>query len=256
MIDNAKGGYRFLKGSGPFSCGCRAAHGYEIVHAVFHALPPLQRGFDLLEQHLAAAGRPIEALCGMELRIPEPLSIDGFGDFNQPYIDKLKGWGLFLGDLNPVARTNVALEPDRVPEPVVHGFSYTVPADSEISVAGPAGGSTLVIAGAGELKSAELSESEIVRFGDTSREGLAEKATAVLDIMSKRLEGLQSGWPLVTAVDVYCVHDVYAILAPVILPRLGPAARSGIRWFHARPPVIGIDFEMDVRAVERELVLA
>ena len=129
----------------------------------------------------------------------------------------------------------------------MHGFSYTIESERREP--------TLVVAGAGELKSSQLAESEIVRFGDTSNEGLAEKASTVLDIMSKRLEGLQADWPLVTAVDVYCVHNIHAILETVILPRLREAARGGIRWFHARPPVVGIDFEMDVRAVGRELVL-
>jgi hypothetical protein len=33
------------------------------------------------------------------------------------------------------------------------------------------------------------------------------------------------------------------------------AARHGLTWYYARPPVVGLDFEMDVRcvAVERHL---
>jgi hypothetical protein len=247
MIDNTKGGYHFLKGGGPFSSGCRAAAGYEVVHAVFHSLPPLEAGLERVEQHLQSLRRPMQALCGMELRIPGPLSIDAFGKFNEPYIERLKAWDIFVGDLNPVARTNVALEPDRVAQPCVHGFSYTVESTRA--------GATLVTAGSGELKSARLADSEIVRFGDTSAEGLAEKAKCVLGIMAKRLAGLEADWPLVTAVDIYCVHDVNAILEPVILPRLKQAARRGVHWFHARPPVVGIDFEMDVRAVNQEIML-
>jgi hypothetical protein len=247
MIDNPQGGYQFLKGGGPFSSGCRAAPGYEIVHAVFHSQPPLDQGFDLVEQHLKSLGRPLQALCGMELRIPEPLSIDAFVAFNEPYIEKLKSWDVFLGELNPVARTNVALEPNRVGRPVVHGFSYTI----ESARSEP----TLVAAGAGEVKSSRLAESEIVRHGDTSTQGLAEKAAAVLDILSKRLAGMEADWSMVTAVDVYCVHNIHAILAALILPRLKQAARGGIHWFHARPPVIGIDFEMDARGVRQEIVL-
>ena len=247
MLHNTKGGYQFLKGGGPFSSGCRAAAGYEVVHAVFHSLPPLEAGLDRVEQHLQSLGRPMQALCGMELRIPEPLSIDAFGKFNAPYIERLKAWDIFVGDLNPVARTNVALEPDRVAQPCVHGFCYTI----ESKRSEP----TLVTAGSGELKSSRLADSEIVRFGDTSPQGLAEKAETVLGIMSKRLTGLEADWPLVTAVDVYCVHDVNAILESVLLPRLKQASRRGIHWFHARPPVVGIDFEMDVRVVGQEIVL-
>jgi hypothetical protein len=247
MIDHPKGGYRFLKGSGPYSSGCLAAQGCEVVHAVFHPLPPLDKGFQLIERHLQSLGRPIESLCGMELRIPRPLSIEAFNAFNQPYIDRLKAWGLFIDDLNPVARTNVALEPDRIAQPSVHGFSYTV----ESKHAGP----TLVIAGAGELKASALAASEIVRRGDTSKDGLAEKAGTVLGTMAKRLKDMGLGWKAVTAVDIYCVHNIHEIMESTILPALGEAAQRGVHWYYARPPVIDIDYEMDVRGVRQEIVL-
>jgi hypothetical protein len=247
MIDNPKGGYRFLKGGGPFSSGCRAASGYEIVHAVFHSLPPLDKGFGLIEQHLRSIGRPIQALCGMELRIPKPLSIAAFGEFNAPYIEKLKALGVFLDDLNPVARTNVALEHDALARPSIHGFSYTV----ESKRTAP----TLLTAGAGELKSNKLADSEIVRFGDTSPEGLAEKAVTVLEIMSKWLAGLEADWSMITGINVYCAYNLHAILESAMLPGVKPAGRHGLHWFYSRPPVIGLDFEVDVRAVGQEIVL-
>lgn len=245
MIENPKGNYRFLKGGGPFSSGCRAEPGYEIVHAVFRSLPSLDEGYRLIEHHLASLKRPMQALCGMELRIPEPLPPEGFLAFNEPYIERLKAWDLFLGDINPVARTNVALERDRVAEPVVHGFSYTVPSGRPEP--------TLVVAGAGEMESASFDD--IVRRGDTSADGLAEKAKTVLKIMSKRLAGLEAGWPQVTAIDIYCVHDIHAIMQSTILPELGKAAQRGIHWYHSRPPVLDIDYEMDVRVVHQEIVL-
>jgi len=31
--------------------------------------------------------------------------------------------------------------------------------------------------------------------------------------------------------------------------------RGGLNWYYARPPVIGLEFEMDVRSVAREIVL-
>lgn len=247
MIDNPKGGYRFLKGGGPFSSGCRAAPGYEIVHAVFPALQPLDDGYRLIEEHLRSLGRPMQALCGIELRIPEPLSIEGFNDFNGPYIEKLKAWDILLDGMNPVARTNVALQRNRASEPSVYGFSYTVESDQSEP--------TLITAGAGELKSSKLADSEIVRLGDTSEEGFREKVEMVLNTMSKRLAGMDAGWPQVTAVDIYTAHPVEAFIESTILPHMNRADRSGLRWFFARPPVIGIDYEMDVRVVRQEIVL-
>ena len=247
MIDNPKGGYQFLKGGGPFSSGCRAAAGYEIVHAVFDSLAPLERGYGVIEQHLQSLGRPMQALCGMELRIPEPLSINAFNSFNGPYVEKLKTWDILLDGMNPVARTNVAVKPNRIAEPSVYGFSYTVESDR----AAP----TLLTAGAGEMKSSKLAEAEIVRHGDTSPEGFAEKVETVLGIMSKRLHGMEADWPLVTGVDIYTIHPIEAMIESTILPHMNRGDRQGLRWFFARPPVIGIDFEMDVRVVGQEIVL-
>ncbi len=247
MIDNPKGNYQFLKGGGPFSSGCRAAPGYEIVHAVFQSLRPLEEGYRLVEEHLRGLGRPMQALCGMELRIPEPLSIDGFNDFNEPYIEKLKSWDILLDGMNPVARTNVSLQRNRASEPSVYGFSYTVESDH----AEP----TLITAGAGELKSSKLADSEIVRLGDSSPEGFREKIETVLNTMSKRLAGMDAGWPQVTAVDIYTVHPIEEFIESTMLPHMSRPDRSGFRWFFARPPVIGIDYEMDVRAVRQEIVV-
>jgi hypothetical protein len=76
-------------------------------------LPPLETGYRLIQEYLQMMGRPMQALCGMELRIPEPLSIEAFNEFNGPYIEKLKDWDILLDGMNPVARTNVALKPNR-----------------------------------------------------------------------------------------------------------------------------------------------
>ena len=73
LIDNPTGNFQFIKGIDPFSFGAIAHPGYEIVHVTFHLLPPLQKGFTLVERHLQSLQRPLQALCGMELRIPSPL---------------------------------------------------------------------------------------------------------------------------------------------------------------------------------------
>jgi hypothetical protein len=35
----------------------------------------------------------------------------------------------------------------------------------------------------------------------------------------------------------------------------GAAGRHGIRWHYARPPVVDVEYEMDVRGVHQELIL-
>src|SRR5512132_4137858 len=112
LIDHPTGHFKFIKGIAPFSFGAIASPGYEIVHATSHPLPPLHRGFTLVERHLQSLQRPLPALCGMELRIPSPLSPQAFDEFNQPYIEKLASWNVLVDGLNPMARSNLALAVD------------------------------------------------------------------------------------------------------------------------------------------------
>ena len=248
MIDNPEGNFQFLKGSGPYSSGAVAAPGYEVVHAIFNPLPALDDAFGVIERHLAAAGRPIDALCGMELRIPKALSLEGFNEFNQPYIERLEAWGAHVDGLNPVARTNVALEIAAVPEPSVYGFSYTVASD--------ASNKTFVIAGAGEVQGSLGDEDSIVSQGDVSADGVRAKAERVLAIMAERLESMGLAWTDVTQSNIYTVHDIHPHLEKTILPALHEGARHGMRWHYARPPVLEIEYEMDMRGVNLEIVVA
>ena len=62
LIDQPDGNFTFIKSSGPFSSGCRAQPGYEVVHATCHPLPALEKGYDLIARHLRQLGRPIQAL--------------------------------------------------------------------------------------------------------------------------------------------------------------------------------------------------
>jgi len=247
LINNPLGNFQFLKGIDPFSSGVVAHPGYEVVHVTFQPLPPLQKGFDLIEHHLRRSQRPIHALCGMELRIPQPLSSQAFTEFNQPYIQKLAGWNLLVDGLNPVARTNVAPAVNPVAEPSVYGFSYTAPAQPQ--------GVTFVVSGAPEVRRREDGSYDIIGHGDVSPAGLQQKAEYVLQILTTRLQDMQVGWADVTTVEIYTVHNLHPLLATTILPALEGANRHGIRWHYARPPVVQIEYEMDVRGVRQEVVL-
>ena len=74
-----------------------------------------------------------------------------------------------------------------------------------------------------------------------------------MDLMENRLRGLGGDWPDVTAIDVYTIHPIEPLLPEVILGRAGPAATHGVRWFYSRPPIVGIEYEMDLRGVRTEL---
>jgi hypothetical protein len=248
LIDSPKGNFQFLRGSGPYSSGAIASTGFEVVHAIFNPLPKLWDAFAIIEKHLTAAGRPIEALCGMELRIPQALSVEAFNEFNAPYIERLKQWGTHVDGLNPVARTNVSLEVNPVAEPSVYGFCYTAPSDFT--------GKTFVVAGAGELRSSALAAEEVVSRGDVSAEGLKAKTERVLGIMTERLQGMNVAWSDVTQSNIYTVHNICPLMETSIMPALHEGGRHGVRWHFSRPPVIEIEFEMDLRGVQREIIVS
>jgi hypothetical protein len=248
LTDQPAGDYRFLPGIAPYSCGVASAPGFELAHVTLHRPVPYGEGFDVIARHLAAEQRPKAALCAIELRSPAPYSFAGFAAFNARYARILETWGLFVDGVNPVARTNVAPEVAPPSEPVLYGFSYSRPCDPSLPP-------TFVVAGAGELPEGVLEAEGIVRAGDTSPDGIAAKARFVMDLMEGRLRGLGGDWPDVTAIDVYTIHPVAPMLPEVILGRVGAAAVHGIRWFYSRPPIVGIEFEMDVRGVRTELRL-
>jgi len=224
-----------------------AAAGFEIEHARFWQPVPLNTGFDRVAAHFKAIGRPLTALCGMELRSPKPFTFAGFNQFNGGYVKVLESWGIMLDGMNPVARTNIAPEVNPPAEPSLYGFSYTVPS----RIKAP----TFVVAGAGELPEGSLDPHDVVRRGETSQEALREKARFVMGLMSGRLKGLGVSWDQVTVSEVYTVFDIHAWLVPEVLQPAGKGQIHGMTWHYSRPPIESIEFEMDLRGCARELVL-
>jgi len=249
LIDNPPGNYRFLTGIAPYSSGVVAMPGFEIVHVRLEQPTPYHPGFEQIAHHLASARRPRHALCGIELRLPAPLSFEGFAAFNDEYQQLLASWELLLNGRNPVARTNIApavLPPE---EPSLYAFSYTVPSADDATP------STFIVAGAGDLHDqANLSPAAIVRPNETSDDALREKAACVMQVMQARLDGLGVGWAAVTAIDVYTVHPLQSFLADTVLGRAGKAAVHGIHWHFGHPPIEGLAFEMDLRGVRRVFI--
>ena len=238
------GGYRFMPYQFQYSGGVVAEPGLMIERARFARPLPLAAGFAAVEAHLARLGRPPTALCACELRSPGQFTEAGFIAFNRHYVQQLAAWGLFRDEVNPVARSNVIPPIDPPAEPSFYAFSYTVP--------GAVGG--FVAAGSGEAREGPGSYAErIVRLGDTSPDGMRDKARCVLEEMERRMRALGVGWPDVTATQLYTVYDIHPFLADEIVAR--GAARAGLSWHYARPPVEGLEFEMDVRGVSRELVI-
>ena len=242
------GGYRYIRGPFQYSAGIAAEPGFTLERVRFAVPVPLEAGFARMAAHLEARGRPLPAFAACELRSPAPFSDQGFRDFNRVYVGTLERWGIFHAEENPVARSNVCPELRKPDAPCFHAFTYTVPAAAAASI--PA----FVIAGSGEAREGDGPYRErIVRLGDATADGLREKARFVLDAMESRMAALGFAWRDVLAAQVYTVYDPYPFLADEIERR--GAADHGLTWYYARPPVVGLDYEMDVRAVPAELAL-
>ena len=249
LVSNKRGNYSFVRGIAPYSAGVVAEPGFEIVHVRLSRYAPLAAGFATIESHLKKVGRPLHALCAMELRSPKPFSFPGFDQFNAGYVAVLRKWDILLdgGVLNPVARTNVAPEVHPPPEPSLYGFSYTVPSS--------AARRTFIVAGAGELPEGSLDPKDVVRHGESSAEAIQEKARFVMGLMEGRLRELRAGWSEVTTSEVYTIHNILPFVESELLKRMEDGGAHGLTWHYSRPPIVTIEFEMDLRGCITEFVI-
>jgi hypothetical protein len=242
-----RAGYRYIPGPFQYSAGVAALPGFAIERVRFANPIPLTEGFQRIEAHLTGAGLPLTAFCACELRSPGQFTDAGFIAFNRQYVGTLERWGIVANDRNPVARSNVCPEVDPPAEPSFHAFSYVRPAANAPH--------SFVIAGSGEAQEGTGSyRDKTIRYGETSPDAIAEKARFVLGAMETRMAALGAAWDSTTGVQAYTIHDIHPFLASQIVSR--GAARHGLTWHYCRPPVIGLDFEMDCRSVMTETVLA
>jgi hypothetical protein len=242
-VDFPAGGYRYIPGVFQYSAGVAALPGFRIERVELARPVALAAGFGFIERFISEHGRPLAAFCACELRSPTPFTDAGFTAFNRHYVGTLERWGIMRDDKNPLARSNVCPEVSKPAEPSLHAFCFTQ---------GEAGASgNFVIAGSGEAEEGQASyRDRTIRFGDTSPDGLRAKGVYVLERMAQRMAAVGAAWRDVTAAQVYTVYDLYPFLADEIVRR--GAAQHGLTWHFARPPVVGLDYEMDCRSVRLE----
>ena len=238
------GGYRYIPHAFQYSGGVEALQGYRIERVELARPLPLAAGFAWIENYLGKLGAPLTGFCACELRSPAQFTNQGFIDFNRHYTQTLMRWGVMKNaEDNPVARSNVIPLLHKPTEPSFYAFSFARQA------AGESG--SFVIAGSGEASDAPVPYAErTVRYGETSPEAMREKAVFVLARMEERMAALGKTWADTTATQVYTVHDLHSYLADDIVRR--GAAQHGLLWHYARPPVEGLEFEVDCRSVPVE----
>ena len=92
-----------------------------------------------------------------------------------------------------------------------------------------------------------------MRPGDTSLDGMREKVRYVMGEMERRLSALGFGWKDAISTQAYTVYDLGPLVGDEIVGK--GAAPGGLAWHFCRPPIVGLDYEMDVRGAAREIVI-
>ncbi len=242
------GSYRYIPAVFQYSGGVAAEPGYRLERVMFRKPVPLKEGFARIAEIIRAADRPLTSFAACELRSPEPFTEQGFLAFNEVYVGTLAEWGIFdpATRTNPVARSNVCPEIEKPAGPSFYAFVFTVPDTS----AAP----SFHVAGSGEAPEGKANyRDHITRRGDISPAGLTEKARFVLGEMERRMGLLGFTWTQSTAAQLYTVHDPHPFLATEVVRR--GAARCGLTWHFARPPVVELEYEMDCRGIAVERVV-
>ena len=242
LVSRPDGGFRFLPGSPVFAGGAVAEPGFAMVHALLSRWLPLEQGYELVERHLQSLDRPMQALCGMQLRLPRQLSMEEFTAFNAPYIARLERWGVVQDKANPVSRTNVSPAAQAPGEASLHAFTYTIPYTGSAR--------TFTMSGMTERGSG----GSVVAQGDDSPDGMQRKLAHVLGAVGDRMAELGFGWRDATHVELYSGVEIPGALA-ALAARASGALPRGVRWYYGRPPVTGLEVELEARAVLREEVV-
>ena len=81
---------------------------------------------------------------------------------------------------------------------------------------------------------------------------MAAKIDYVLKTMRQRCEGLGADWASVAAAHVYTTHDIHPFLASHFAP--SGLLRHGLDWQVCAPPILELEFEMDVRRIGHEML--
>lgn len=243
-------GYAFLKGAGnPFSGGVACLKGHGLTRVRFRSPPPLREGLARAASFIQSQGRPLAALAACELRSPAQMSVADFAAFNRQYVDLLRTLGFAAEAPFPMARSNVAPIDDAPATNTLFAFTYASTYSKAAAEPAPGNGADFLISGRAELMDEPRS---VIAEGDSSAAGTEKKAAHVFDQLHSRVEALGARWTEITGVQIYTGRPIEPALP--VLRRFG-LGNVGLSLFHAHPPVVPLEFEVDVRSVGIERAL-
>jgi len=166
------------------------------------------------------------------------LSWDQFAAFNAHYVALLHANGFCTDSAFPVGRSNVAPLVDPPAENTLFAFTYAQPSDRVSS-------RDFMISGNAESTGTGHSNAA----DDVSPQSMASKARDVIKQLRFRVQALGCRWADITGAQASTIHSLDPVMDELACSRLG---QVGLSLFLAYPPVIGLEFEVDVRAVSWE----
>lgn len=244
LIENKAGDYKILPGGPAFCAGIIPYEGYEVVRVLLRPWIPLAQSYTFIESYLKSVGRPVQAFCGIELRVPAPLAFKDWSSFNVPYLEQLRKWGLIFGDYSGVCRSNIVLALHPPATTSLCAFTYTASTSAKVK--------TFFLSGQADIDASGKTIAE----GDTGPAAMQKRARYTIDTVGATLAKLGVSWHDTTQIAFFHVHDIPDLWGAELLGSLGEALRRGVLVYRARPPIAGLEVELEARAVRQELVVA
>jgi len=220
LLDNAEGSYRILPGGVAYCTGIVPYQGFEVVRVQLQTWLPLEQAYPFIESYLKSVGRPVRAFCGIEMRVPAPLTRKDWSDFNTPYLEQLRRWGLMHGELSGVCRSNIALATHAPKTASMCAFSYTAPAESESE--SEADG--FCLSGTADI----APDGQVIAEGDTSPAAMRQRARYTIDVTAASLAKLGLSWSDVYQIAIFHAHEIPGLWEPALLGGLGDLIVTGL----------------------------
>ena len=244
LLVNEAGNYRVLPGNAAYCTGILPDAGYEVVRVQLEAWLPVNEAYRFIEAHLQAAGRPVQAFCGIEMRQPAPLTPDNWSAFNAPYLQQLRAWNLVHGDWSLVCRSNIALAVHAPQTASVCAFSYVRP--------GSLAATSFCLSGQADIGPG----GDIIAAGEVGPEAMHQRARYTIDTLGASMAKLGLSWADARQVAIFHVHDIPALWGPELLGAVGRTLRNGVIVYRARPPIAGGEVELEARGAGLDVVIS
>jgi hypothetical protein len=241
------GGFRYVDAGIDFaSPAVGSLPGFAIERALLAPTEHVDESYEAARHVVERAGRPLSALCGLELHSPKATPIAEFDMYSRFYLSKLDAWGVLTHDkTSPLARTNVVPACGTGPLPVVVACSYTVPTSADTVY--------FVTAGTPEKPEGASHPEGIVRPGETSDDALQEKIRCVTDVLEGRVAAVGGTWDGTAEFHFYSARRNAFGLQRELLAQRRRLPRHGITDHFAAPPVDDLELEADVRRYLRTI---